>query len=76
MPVQEKATVDDLMNFKGKAELINGEIVHMAPVGRAPTYAAAEIFVSLRLAVRAGLPGLATTDNAGFRVVLRMVFLF
>lgn len=71
MPVQSRATIDDLMHVDGKAELINGEIVHMPPVGRAPGYAAAEIFVSLRAAVRAGLPGIALPDNAGFRVGLK-----
>jgi len=71
MPVRAKATIDDLMLVDGKAELVNGELVHMPPVGRAPTVAAAEIFVSLYAAVKRGLPGIATPDNAGFSVSLQ-----
>ena len=43
-----KATIEDLYRVPGKAELVDGEIVHMSPTGAAPNYAAAEIFVSLR----------------------------
>lgn len=66
-----RATVADLYRETGKAELVNGEIVRFMPTGRMPTYAAAEVFVSLRLFVRQHrLPGIALPDNAGFVVGL------
>jgi Uma2 family endonuclease len=65
-----KATIEDLYRVPGKAELVDGEIVHMSPTGAAPNYAAAEIFVSLRAHCRKTKVGVAVTDNAAFRVDL------
>lgn len=65
-----KATIEDLYRVPGKAELVDGEIVHMSPTGAAPSYAAAEIFVSLREHCRKTEIGLAVTDNAAFKVKL------
>jgi len=65
-----KATIEDLYRVRGKAELVDGEIVHMSPTGAAPSFAAAEIFVSLRLYARLRKVGRAVTDNAAFRVDL------
>lgn len=70
MSTQTKATIDDLMRVEGKAELVNGEIVHMAATGWAPNYAAMEITLSLRLHVRQRRRGFAVGDNAAFRVFL------
>ena len=42
-----EATIEDLYAVRGKAEIVNGEIVHMSPTGAAPSYAAGEIFVKL-----------------------------
>jgi Uma2 family endonuclease len=42
----------------------------MSPTGAAPSYAASEIFVSLREYSRRTKKGLAVTDNAAFRVDL------
>jgi Uma2 family endonuclease len=70
MSVQIRATIDDLMGVEGKAEIINGEIVHMAATGWAPHYAGMEIFVSLRAYVRQQGRGFAVSDNAAFRVFL------
>ncbi len=33
------ATIDDLYRVPGKAEIVNGEIVHMSPTGFEPGYA-------------------------------------
>ena len=65
-----RATIEDLYRVPGKAELVNGEIVHMSPTGAAPSYAASEIFVSLREYSRRTKRGYAVNDNAAFRVRL------
>jgi len=65
-----KATIEDLYQVRGKAELVDGEIVHMSPTGAAPNYAASEIFVSLRQYSRETKMGRAVGDNAAFRVDL------
>jgi Uma2 family endonuclease len=70
MSTKVKATIEDLYKVPGKAEILDGEIVHMSPTGAAPSYAAAEIFVSLRQHCRKTKIGLAVTDNAAFRVDL------
>lgn len=67
-----KATIEDLYHLpeNGKAEIINGELVMMSPTGGAASYAASEIFVSLREYARRRKIGRAVTDNAGFHVNL------
>jgi Uma2 family endonuclease len=70
MTTTPKATVQDLYSVKGKAELINGEIVQMPPTGYLPGYAASEILISLRAHERATGSGCAIGDNVGFTVSL------
>ncbi len=72
MTVKTRATIEDLYAVEGKAEIVNGEIVHMAATGWASHYAALEITISLRLYVRCQQPrkGFAVADNAAFRVSL------
>lgn len=70
MSTNVKATIDDLYQVPGKAELVDGEIVLMSPTGAAPNYAASEIFVSLREHSRKTKLGRAVADNAAFRVEL------
>src|SRR2546430_1539799 len=67
-----EATIEDLYAVPGnrKAEIVNGEIVTMSPTGAAPSYAASEIFASLREYSRRTKKGIAVTDNAAFRVDL------
>ena len=65
-----RATIEDLSRVPGKAELVNGEIVHMPATGIAPGYAGDEIFASLREYARRTKVGLAVGDNKGFRVNL------
>ena len=65
-----EATIEDLYRVPGKAEIVNGEIVHMSPTGAAPNYAASEIFVSLREYSRRKKSGYAISDNAAFHVEL------
>jgi Uma2 family endonuclease len=70
MSTKTRATIEDLYKVEGKAELVNGEIVHMPPAGEDPNFAGGEIFVSLRDHVRRTGHGRAYTDGAGFQVHL------
>lgn len=64
------ATMEDLMRVPGKAELVNGEIVHMPPTGDAPGTAGDEIYFSLRQYVARTGVGHAVSDSKAFRVNL------
>lgn len=72
MDSKTRATIEDLYRIpeNGKAEIVNGELVMMAPTGAASNYAAGEIFASLREYARREKRGRAVTDNAGFKVNL------
>lgn len=70
MTTRTRATLDDLMRVPGKAELVNGEIVLMAPTGDTPGVAGDEIYFSLRQYVGRTGRGLAVSDNKAFRVDL------
>jgi Uma2 family endonuclease len=70
MDTRTKATIEDLYRVPGKAELVNGEIILMAPTGGGPGYAGDEVFVSLREHVKRTGQGRAVGDNKGFRVYL------
>lgn len=70
MSTKVEATIEDLYKVEGKAELVNGEIVHMSPTGGLPNYAAREITFSLRDHERRLKNGYAITDNAAFVVNL------
>jgi Uma2 family endonuclease len=63
------ATLDDLAKVDGKAELINGRIVHFMPSGYFPCRVARKITRSLEdYALRTGV-GEAFGDNLGYAVV-------
>jgi Uma2 family endonuclease len=63
-----RATIDDLYKIDGKAELINGRIVHFMPTGRLPNRAAGKIYRRLAdFAEQAGV-GEAYSDGIGFTV--------
>lgn len=70
MTLRTKATIEDLYRVDGKAEIVNGEIVHMPPTGALPGFAGDEIFASLREYARRTGQGRAVSDNKGFRVRL------
>jgi len=71
MSTQVEATVEDLYRVpdRGKAELVNGEIVLMPPTGDMPSRAGSSVYVTLR-AHEGKTPGRAYADNAGFLVHL------
>lgn len=70
MSTKTEATIEDLYKVDGKAELVNGEIVHMSPTGSRPGYAGDEIFVSLHEYSKRTKTGRAVGDNKAFRVEL------
>ena len=70
MSTKVEATIEDLYKVEGKAELVNGEIVHMSPTGLLPHYAARRITISLSLYEDATELGYAIGDNTAFVVNL------
>jgi Uma2 family endonuclease len=70
MSTKTEATIEDLYKVDGKAELVNGEIVHMSPTGKMPSYAARAIVFSLYEYEKVTGSGQAVTDGAGFVVNL------
>jgi len=65
-----EATIEDLSRTPGKAELVDGKILHFSPTGGLRGFAGDEIFVSLREYVRRTGRGFAVGDNKAFRVNL------
>jgi Uma2 family endonuclease len=63
------ATLDDLYQVEGKAELINGRIVPIMPSGDLPSLVAFEIAVLLREYTRSTGRGMAYADGIGFAIV-------
>jgi Uma2 family endonuclease len=70
MSTRTRATIEDLYKIKGKAELVDGEIVLMSPTGVEPGYAGDEIYSSLREYAKRVGRGRAVSDNKGFRIDL------
>ncbi|HEX8179702.1 MAG TPA: Uma2 family endonuclease [Pyrinomonadaceae bacterium] len=70
MSTKTEATIEDLCQVKGKAEIVNGEIVYMSPTGGWPNSAASEIFIALRTYAKQFKTGRAVNDNAAFTVTL------
>jgi Uma2 family endonuclease len=63
-----RATLDDLYNEEGKAELIGGRIVRFMASGHLPSAVAEEIFISLRLYTKATKQGIAHADGIGYAI--------
>jgi Uma2 family endonuclease len=70
MSTKTRATIEDLYKVEGKAELVNGEIVHMAPTGGRPGRASLDIATSLRAYERTHGGGYAFPNNVSFAVNL------
>ncbi len=72
MTTQIRKTVADLQRVADgqKAELVDGEVVLMAPTGRKSGYAGDAVLVSLWTYARQGHAGQAVGDNKGFVVHL------
>jgi len=72
MSTNVEATIEDLYHVPDnhKAELVNGELVHMAPTGDEPGRTGGDIYASLREYERRTQLGYAYPDNVGFIVDL------
>jgi Uma2 family endonuclease len=63
-----RATLDDLYQVDGKAELIDGRIVHYLASGLLPSLIAAEVYSSLRDYAKRRGRGKALADGIGYAV--------
>jgi Uma2 family endonuclease len=70
MKTKDETIIDDLFKIKGKAEIVNGEIITFLPAGALPNYAAGAIFSSLLAYSIRTTHGRAVTDNGAFVVNL------
>jgi len=70
MLTRTQSMIEALCREKGKAEIVDGEIVRMSPSGFRPGRAAMAIALSLRRHERAQSGGYAVGDNVGFLVDL------
>jgi Uma2 family endonuclease len=70
MSTKTRATIEDLYKVEGKAELVNGEIVYIAPTGHRPGRAGGKIYRRLADHEDRVGGGIAFPDNVGFRVNL------
>jgi Uma2 family endonuclease len=70
MSTKTRATIDDLYKVEGKAELVNGEIVYMAPTGGRPGRASGRIYRRLAEHEERVGGGYAFPNNVSFAVKL------
>jgi len=70
MTPKTHATLQDLHEVDGKAELVKGELVFMSPTGRRPGRAAGKIYRRLAEHEEQVGGGYAIPDNVGFAVNL------
>jgi Uma2 family endonuclease len=70
MSPKTRATIEDLYKVEGKAELVNGEIVHMAPTGGLPGRASGRAYQSLSGYEQRVGGGYAFPNNVAFAVKL------
>jgi len=66
--IVRRATLDDLYNYEGAAELIDGQIVDLGMTGRIPSRVARNILIPLQLYCEKVGRGEALMDNLGFAV--------
>ena len=70
MITTEISLVDELARVEGKAEIIDGKVVHLPMTGDVPGYVGDEIFVSLHRYAKLLKQGRAVGDGKGFLVNL------
>lgn len=72
MTTKTRATIEDLYHVpeNGKAEIVDGELILMAPTGFWPSRVAGAIYRSLNSHEKKTKSGYAFPDNAGFKVNL------
>jgi Uma2 family endonuclease len=65
---EPRATLDDLYDVEGKAELIGGKIVRLMPTGELPADVGGGIYASLREHAKKTRTGKAYPDGVGYAV--------
>jgi Uma2 family endonuclease len=70
MSTKVNATIEDLYQVHGKAEIVNGELILMPPTGDLPNRAGGSIYISLRMHEPNVPSGRAYSDNTGYKVEL------
>lgn len=70
MSVASQSLIDELYTIPGKAEIVNGRIVHTSPANAEHSDEASEIAYSLRSHIKLHGGGVAVGDNMGFLVDL------
>lgn len=68
IPAAKPATIDDLLRYEGKAELIDGKLVKYMPAGIRHSRIAPLIYMLLFQYEKATKLGYAFDDNLGYRV--------
>jgi Uma2 family endonuclease len=68
--IKTRAAIEDLYKVEGKAELVNGEIVHMPPAGDDLGFASLKIATSLSAYTRCTRRGRAYGNGTDFKVNL------
>jgi Uma2 family endonuclease len=66
---QLPATLDDLYRVEGKAELVNGRIIHYVASGHEPSVVALDIAIRLREYAKLTGIGVAYGDGIGFAMI-------
>ena len=70
MAGRREATIEDLYQVDGKAEIVGGELVLMSPTGWLPGFAGLRVAISLDEYGRRTKTGYSVPDNVGFVVNL------
>ncbi len=70
MSIKTRATIEELHQVEGNAELVKGEIVHMPPVGDEPGFASLKVASRLLIYTEQTGRGRAYGDGTGFHVNL------
>jgi Uma2 family endonuclease len=73
-PPDREATIADLQQVEGKAELVHGRLVHVSPAGDLHGTAALNVATSLKLFQRDHGGGRAYGDNVGFVLNPRLAY--
>jgi Uma2 family endonuclease len=68
LPTHQRATIDDLLRYDGKAELIDGKMVTFMPAGIRHSRIASLIYMLLFQYESSSKRGYAFDDNLGYRI--------
>ena len=75
MTVKTQATIEDLYHVDGKAEIVNGEIIHMPPTGFLPGRTGGTIYRGLSAHERKAKSGLPFPTTSASMYICRIASL-